>query len=68
METPYGPKYMPFTHLDPMGKFRVERASGSDGVLLHRPYVNYGLNLGWGGPIGDYIRFWGDLLRDILQI
>ena len=31
-------------------------------------YVSYGLNLGWGGPTGDCIGFWGDLLRDILQI
>ena len=22
--------------------------------------MSYGLNLGWGGPIGDYIGFWGD--------
>ena len=30
--------------------------------------TSYGLNLGWGGPIGDYIGFiWGDVLRDILQ-
>ena len=21
--------------------------------------MRYGLNLGWGGPIGDYIGFWG---------
>ena len=21
--------------------------------------MSYGLNLGWGGPIGDYIGFWG---------
>ena len=20
--------------------------------------MSYGLNLGWGGPIGDYIGFW----------
>ena len=20
--------------------------------------LSYGLNLGWGGPIGEYIRFW----------
>ena len=31
-------------------------------------HVSYGLNLGWGGPTADYIGFWGDLLRDILQI
>ena len=34
------------------------------------PDMSYGLRkfrLG-GGPIGDYIGFWGDLLRDILQI
>ena len=32
-------------------------------------YMSYGLNLGWGGPTGDYIGLWGgDLLRDILQI
>ena len=31
-------------------------------------YMSYGLNLGWGGPIADYIGFWGDLLRGILQI
>ena len=30
--------------------------------------VSYGLNLGCGGPIGDYIGCWGDLLRDMLQI
>ena len=31
--------------------------------------MSYGLNLGWGGPIGDYIGFWGGtFLRDILQI
>ena len=28
----------------------------------------YGLNLGWGGPIEHYIGFWGNLLRDTLQI
>ena len=27
--------------------------------------MSYGLNLGWEGPIGDYIGFGGDLLRDI---
>ena len=21
--------------------------------------MSYGLNLGWGGPIGDYVGFWG---------
>ena len=30
--------------------------------------MSYGLNLGWGGPMGDEIGFWGDLLRDMLQI
>ena len=30
-------------------------------------HMSYGLNLGWGGPIGVHIGFWGDLLRDILQ-
>ena len=31
--------------------------------------MSYGLNLGWGAPIGEHIGFWGeDLLRDILQI
>ena len=31
-------------------------------------HMSYGPNLGWGGPIGDYIGFWGGLLRDMLQI
>ena len=32
-------------------------------------HVSYGLNLGCGGHIGDYIGFWGEnLLRGILQI
>ena len=30
--------------------------------------MSYGLNLGWGDPIGDYMGFGEDLLRDILQI
>ena len=34
-------------------------------IILNR---NYGLDLGLGGPIGDYIEFWGGPLRDILQI
>ena len=29
--------------------------------------MSYGLNLSWGGPIGDYIGLGGDPLRDILQ-
>ena len=29
--------------------------------------MSYGLNLGWGGPIGDYIGSRGDLLKNILQ-
>ena len=47
------------------------RAGGVDPHNHHYKYspcMSYGLNLGWGGPIGEYIRFWGDLLRDILQI
>ena len=31
-------------------------------------HMSYGLNLGWGGTIGDYTGFWGNLLRDMLQI
>ena len=31
-------------------------------------YVSYGLKSRLGGPIGDYIGFWGDPLRDVLQI
>ena len=31
-------------------------------------HVSYRLNLGWGGPIGDYVGFWGDLLRDMLHM
>ena len=31
-----------------------------------RVYMSFGLNLG-GGPIGDYIAFWRDLLKDILM-
>ena len=30
--------------------------------------MSYGLNLGGGGPIGGFIGFAGDLLRDIPQI
>ena len=25
--------------------------------------MSYGLNLGWGGPIGDYIEFWGGPIK-----
>ena len=25
--------------------------------------MSYGLNLGWGGPIGDYIAFWGGPMK-----
>ena len=25
----------------------------------YRGYMSYGLNSGWGEPIGDYIGFWG---------
>ena len=25
--------------------------------------MSYGLNLGWGGIIGDYIRFWGGPIK-----
>ena len=25
--------------------------------------MSYGLNLGWGGPIGDYIGFWGGPIK-----
>ena len=33
-----------------------------------RDHTSYGLNLGWGGPVGYCTGFWGDLLRDMLQI
>ena len=36
-------------------------------VYVRIPYMSYGLNLGCGGTIGDYIGFGGHLLRDILQ-
>ena len=26
--------------------------------------MSYGLNLGWGGPIGDYIGFWGGSIKE----
>ena len=37
-------------------------------VMIPKVHVSYGLNLGWGGPLGDHIQFSGDLLRDRLQI
>ena len=27
--------------------------------------MSYGLNLGWGGPIGDYIGFWWGPIKGI---
>ena len=50
-----------------------EGMGGIPHTLLHAsctPDMSNGLRkfrLG-GGPIGDYLGFWGDLLRDILQI
>ena len=38
------------------------------GSALAENDVVYGLNLGWGGPMGDEKGTGGDLLRDILQI
>ena len=32
--------------------------------LQNRSYMSYGLNLGWGGPIGDYIGFWGGPIKE----
>ena len=31
-------------------------------------HMIYGLNLGWGGPIGDYIGFWGYLFEGYIVI
>ena len=35
--------------------------SGGGDVL--QSHVSYGLNSGWGGPIGDYIGFWGGPIK-----
>ena len=37
-------------------------------MILTTTRMSYGLDLGRGGPIGDYLGFRGDLSRDILQI
>ena len=38
------------------------------GLRVVKLIGRFGLNLGWGGPMGDYMGFWGHRLRDILQI
>ena len=39
-------------------------AAPAETVYIFRgAYMSYGLNLGWGGPIGDYIGFWGGPIK-----
>ena len=64
--TSYRFAYIPYLSLESFGPPCFDR-------LHMHSHMSYRLNLGWGalcspGPIGDYIGFWGDLLRDILQI
>ena len=33
------------------------------GASRLRASMSYGLNLGWSGPIGDYIGFWGGPIK-----
>ena len=30
-------------------------------------FMSYGLNLGWAGPIGDYIGFWGGPIKGYIK-
>ena len=30
--------------------------------------MSNGLKLGWGGLVGEYVGFWGGLLRNILEL
>ena len=54
MGTPLGPKYTPYSNMDPLGK-----AMGGPGFLLYACtyYTSYGLHIGGGGPKGEYIGF-----------
>ena len=34
------------------------RSTMKSPLVVGNPHMSYGLNLGWGGPIGDFIQFW----------
>ena len=39
--------------------FRDSPSSPCAQLADPQAHMSYGLNLGWGGPIGDYVGFWG---------
>ena len=52
MGTLLGPKYIPYTYMDPLGNEGDSQSS----QLLFETYVSYSLNSLKGGYIGGYIR------------